>query len=275
MKLWAISDLHVGHAANRRAVENIAPRRDDWLILAGDVCETLDALGATLDLLCPRFAQLVWVPGNHELWTMPDEGLRGDAKYGAMVEACRRRGVLTPEDDYPIWQGEGGPHVIAPLFLLYDYSFAPPGMSVSEALAWAKEAGLECVDERVLHPDPYPSRQAWCAARCTATARRLDEALSLDLPMVLINHFPLLESHAMLPLIPRFKIWCGTRISSDWHARYRADVVVYGHLHLRTTRIRDATRFEEVSLGYPRQWDDPVDALLRQILPHPPSPFDR
>ncbi len=273
MKLWAISDLHVGHAANRRAVEAMRPRPSDWLILAGDVCETQAALAATLDLLGPRFAQLVWVPGNHELWTMPDEPLRGRDKYDAMVEVCRSRGVLTPEDDYPVWRGEGGPHLIAPLFLLYDYSFAPPGMGPAEALAWAKQAGLECVDERVLHPDPYPTRADWCAARCRASARRLDAALAHDLPMVLVNHFPLMDNHAVLPLIPRFKIWCGTRITSDWHARYRAAVVVYGHLHLRTTRFRDHTRFEEVSLGYPRQWDAPVDALLRQILPHPPSPL--
>ncbi len=37
--------------------------------------------------------------------------------------------------------------------------------------------------------------------------------------------------------------------------RYRADVVVSGHLHVRGTQTRDDTKFEEVSLGYARQWD--------------------
>ena len=31
-------------------------------------------------------------------------------------------------------------------------------------------------------------------------------------------------------------------------------VVVYGHLHIRNTQFREGVRFEEVSLGYPQQW---------------------
>ena len=57
----------------------------------------------------------------------------------------------------------------------------------------------------------------------------------------------------MLPLIPRFTIWCGTRRTADWHRRFRAAAVVYGHLHPKL-RLLDGVRFHEVSLGYPRQW---------------------
>jgi hypothetical protein len=127
-----------------------------------------------------------------------------------------------------------------------------------------------CADERLLAFDPYPTREAWCHARVEASAARLEACVAAEqLPTVLINHFPLLQDHAVLPLIPRFSIWCGTRRTEDWHQRFDARVVVYGHLHLRTTRYRDATRFEEVSLGYPRQYDGHVDDYVRQILPHP------
>jgi hypothetical protein len=46
---------------------------------------------------------------------------------------------------------------------------------------------------------------------------------------------------------------------------------VSGHLHIRSTAYRDGVRFEEVSLGYPRQWREGggVDAYLREILPGP------
>ena len=57
-----------------------------------------------------------------------------------------------------------------------------------------------------------------------------------------------------LPRIPRFSIWCGTRLTENWHLRYRAEVVIYGHLHIRGSYRRDGVRFEEVSLGYPREW---------------------
>jgi hypothetical protein len=72
-----------------------------------------------------------------------------------------------------------------------------------------------------------------------------------------------------IPRIPRFTPWCGTRRTEDWHRRYRAVVAVSGHLHVRRTDWRDDTRFEEVSLGYPKQWDQAkgVAAYLREIMP--------
>ena len=56
--------------------------------------------------------------------------------------------------------------------------------------------------------------------------------------------------------------------------RYRADVVVTGHLHMRATDWRDGTRFEEVSLGYPRHWtaSKGANSYLREVLPGPPPP---
>ncbi len=80
----------------------------------------------------------------------------------------------------------------------------------------------------------------------------------------------------MLPRIPRFMVWCGTRRTEDWHLRYRASVVVSGHLHIPCTRYVDGVRFEEVSLGYPEQWKRReaqrgwrLEDHLRQILPTP------
>lgn len=272
-KLWAISDLHAGHADNRRVIEQLPAHPGDWLALVGDLGETEEELAFVLDTLGPRFAKLIWVPGNHELWTYPkDSPLRGEAKYLRMVEVCRARGVLTPEDPYAIWDSGQGRYVIAPLFLLYDYSFAPDGMNVEAALDWAYEEGLYCADEFMLNPDPFPSREAWCAARCEQTAARLRAAVSEhDLPTVLINHFPLVQEHAVLPLIPRFTIWCGTRRTQDWHRRFRAAAVIYGHLHIPKQRILDDVRFHEVSLGYPRQWRHRPEVFtrLRQILPVP------
>jgi 3',5'-cyclic AMP phosphodiesterase CpdA len=277
MKLLAISDLHVAYADNRRALERTPRHPDDWLILGGDVCETSQQLDQALAALQDRFARLIWVPGNHELWTRPlSSGARGAQKYAELVEVCRRRGVVTPEDPYPLWEGPGGPHIVAPLFLLYDYSFAPDEVPAGAAVAWAAQAGILCSDEYLLHPDPFPSRAAWCAARVASTERRLEAAVAAwPHPTVLINHFPLRRELAMLPRIPRFSIWCGTSRSEDWHVRYRANSVVYGHLHRRGTHWIDGVRFEEVSLGYPGQWQPEgrgLEPWLREILPARPVP---
>jgi hypothetical protein len=195
--------------------------------------------------------------------------LRGVARYHRLVELCRRLGVLTPEDPYRVWYGPGGPVVVAPLFVLYDYSFRMPGLrNKEESLAYAHETGIVCTDEYLLHPDPYPGREDWCRARVTETERRL-AACDPALPTVLVNHYPLVREPTDVLHYPEFAQWCGTELTADWHLRFRATVVVYGHLHIPRTTVHDGVRFEEVSLGYPREWRrfGPTPDPMRAILP--------
>jgi 3',5'-cyclic AMP phosphodiesterase CpdA len=272
MKLYALSDLHLRYEHNQQALESLAPHPEDWLIVAGDVGEKPEHLDFAWRTLTARFQKVLWVPGNHELWTVSREqsAPRGEARYQEVVAQCRSYGVLTPEDPYPRWPGEGPHRVLVPLFLLYDYSFRPDHVSEQDAINWALEEHILCTDEAVLHPDPYPSRAAWCAARVEQSLARL-EALPADCSTILINHFPLRYEHVRLPRIPRFSIWCGTKKTEDWHVRFRAEVVVSGHLHMPATLWRDGVRFEEVSLGYPKQWSwrGDISGLLREILPGP------
>lgn len=254
--LYAVSDLHVDHAENREFVQQMRPHSSgDWLIVAGDVADDRAGLEWALRLLSERFERLIWVPGNHELLTYKDDPLqlRGERRYRHLVELCREIGVLTPEDPFARWDGPGGPVLVAPLFLLYDYSF---GRNVApskvEAMRLAHEAGVVCVDEYLLYPDPFPSREAWCEARVAEAERRLlaaDPALST----VLVNHFPLTAEPTRVLRRPEFAQWCGTSLTADWHRRFRATAVVYGHLHIPRTTWQDGVRFEEVSIGYPRE----------------------
>ncbi len=245
--------------------------------MAGDVGSRVADIEWALGRLADRFARVVWVPGNHDLWTPPGDPveLRGEARYDHLVAVCRRLGVVTPEDPYLVWEGAGGPAVVAPVFVLYDYSFRPAGAATqAEALRRARAAGVVCSDERLLHPDPHPTREAWCRARVAATERRLD-AIAPELPTVLVNHYPLVREPTRLLRHPEFAQWCGTDRTADWHRRYRAASVVYGHLHIPRTTWSDGVPFREVSVGYPREWRGrPAEAIRpRQILPLPePEP---
>ncbi|MDQ1740828.1 MAG: hypothetical protein QOE53_2480 [Pseudonocardiales bacterium] len=273
-KLLAVSDLHMGYADNRKIVDHLQPTTDqDWLLVAGDVGEVAEQIASTLAALRSRFATVIWVPGNHELWSHKADPLtlRGDYRYQHLVGLCREIGVLTPEDPYPVWTGGGGPVTVAPLFLLYDYTFRPPGADTQEAaLEAAYQSGIVCTDEHLLHPDPYPSREAWCRARVEYTMQRL-AARDPELPTVLVNHYPLTRLPTLVLRHPEFAQWCGTELTADWHQRYAAAAVVYGHLHIPRTTFEDGTRFEEVSLGYPREWQarSQVKQWPRQILPVP------
>lgn len=239
--------------------------------MAGDVAEKIADIEWALRTLRDRFAAVIWVPGNHELWTIGTDPvqLRGAAKYQYLVALCRQIGVITPEDPFPRWEGAGGPAVIVPLFVPYDYSFLPDGTATkAEALALAYETGIVCSDEALLHTDPYPSMEAWSHDRAEATERRL-AALPPGTATVLVSHFPLTREPTLVLRYPVFAQWCGTERTADWHLRFGAQAVVYGHLHIPRTTWQDGVRFEEVSLGYPQELaaNPARPRALRQILP--------
>jgi 3',5'-cyclic AMP phosphodiesterase CpdA len=292
-RLLAISDLHVGYPENRAYAGALSPDSpEDWLIVAGDVGETFADVGFVLASLANRFAKVIWTPGNHELWTLPSDPvtLRGVARYEAFLKLCRRFGIVTPEDEYPVWDGTDGPVTVAPLFTLYDYSFLPdllpdgqavPGRAAADpvasvlaaidgavnddsraaALSAARKAGIKPADEGRLHADPHPSVAAWCRDRVEATKRRLS---AVDGPLVLVSHWPLLREPTRALRHQAFAPWCGTTLTGGWHTRFQVRTAVYGHLHIPRTTHHDGVRFEEVSVGYPREWQ------RRGTAPPPP-----
>jgi 3',5'-cyclic AMP phosphodiesterase CpdA len=281
MRLLAISDLHIGYQENRAYADSLAPADpDDWLIVAGDVGEVFADVGFVLASLANRFARVIWVPGNHELWTLPSDPVaaRGLARYEALVKVCRRFGVLTPEDEFPLWEGPGGPVTVAPLFTLYDYSLRPDGAAGAgrvdletagsepanlraAALRAADAAGIAPADEGRLYADPYPSVADWCRDRVAVTESRL---AAVDGPMVLVSHWPLIEAPVAKLRHPAYAPWCGTTLTAGWHTRYPVLAGVYGHLHIPGTTHHDGVRFEEVSVGNPREWQ------RRGTAPPPP-----
>ena len=89
-------------------------------------------------------------------------------------------------------------------------------------------------------------------------------------PTVLVNHFPMVREPCDALFYPEFALWCGTTATADWHTRYNAICSVYGHLHIPRTTWYDGVRFEEVSVGYPREWRRRKPyRWLRQVLPDP------
>jgi 3',5'-cyclic AMP phosphodiesterase CpdA len=282
-RLLALSDLHVGHPKNRAIVANLPPGDDgDWLLVAGDVGEMFADIEWALRLLSERFTKVVWVPGNHELWTRRIDPVtaRGEERYRMLVDVCRRLGVVTPEDPYPVFADEtDATATVVPLFLGYDYTFLPDGaLTKAEALEHAYKTGVVCSDEMLLYPDPYPTRDAWCDARIEQTERRLAAELDPARKVIFVNHYPLVREPTDILRYPQFAQWCGTIRTADWHVTYNAAAVVYGHLHIPRVTWHDGVRFEEVSMGYPREWERRASwfgtrqpRVPWQILPHLPA----
>jgi predicted phosphodiesterase len=122
MRVFAVSDIHVDYEINAKWVANVSRSeyRDDVLILAGDVSDTLRLLDWCLSTLAARFHQVLFVPGNHELWVVRDGRTKNSldkfqdvaavvASSGASMKLFCKNGVS-----------------IVPLLGWYDYSFGEP-----------------------------------------------------------------------------------------------------------------------------------------------------
>lgn len=244
--LWAVSDLHIAAPGNQSIVDELLwpTHPADWLIVAGDIAERSSSVIAVLAELVSRYEQVIWVPGNHELFSRSADAHRGMDRYRDLVQRCRDIGVLTPEDDYPVF----GEHTVVPMFTLYDYSWRDPSTSVSEALHAAEEKGVVFTDEIAIAP--YVDIPTWCRDRLSYTVRRLSRITG---PTVLINHWPLIRKVTDNLAIPEIALWSGSRDTEEWPQRFRASTVVYGHLHIPLVREFDGVVHAEVSLGYPRE----------------------
>lgn len=255
--LHAVSDLHVGNRHNREVLKRIRPANpDDWLIAAGDVAERLAAIEWALTLLRDRFATCCGCRATMSCGRTAMTGTTCAACAVTTGSSTCAEGleVATPEDPCPLWDGADGPVRTAPLFLLYDYTVLAPGTTTKEESLRAEHASrVVCTDEYLLHPDPYSSREAWCRARVEVTEQRL-AAVTGDDPLGLVNHWPLMREPTRIMTHQHFPQWCETELTADWHTRFGASVAVYGHLHIPRRTNYDGVRFEEVSIGYPREW---------------------
>lgn len=249
-QLYAISDLHIDYAQNQATLDSLQAYPDDHLLVAGDISHRIDLFEYCMQLLSQKFAQVYWCPGNHDLWEDSAAQLAGLAKYQALIRVCDSYGIHHPEGPYVQLQLNGKACHICPTFTGYDYSFSPYPSDPASALAWAQEERHVSADESRLKTQPFESMRHWCQHRIDYTATRL---AACEDSILYLNHYPILAEHAVLPLIPRFSVWCGTHLSEIFLERFPIETVVYGHLHIPRSFTENGVHFHETSFGYPKQ----------------------
>ena len=247
MRVYAISDLHTDFRENRALLERIPATEHlrDALIVAGDVASAIPTVEETLGFLRGRFAELFYVPGNHELW------VRGEArdsveKFHAVLAACARVGVRTaPARVGGAW--------IVPLFSWYHDSFDVTGEGDEESLeAWSDRyfcrwpAGVERVDELFL--------------AMNAAALR-----TYDAPVITFSHF--VPRTELVPPVRwlRFKGLPKVAGSEGIETQLRAvgsRVHVFGHSHIPEDRVLGGVRYVQ---NYLRASGSGEGGLLKRI----------
>jgi predicted phosphodiesterase len=228
MRIYAISDLHTDFRENREVLQRAVghDHRGDALIVAGDVADSEAVLRDTLELLVSRFAEVFFVPGNHELWVRGEERTSVD-KFHAVLRVCDEAGVRTRPARV------GGAWVV-PLFSWYDASFDVRGEGVEAELeAWSDlyfcrwPDDVERVDRFFLamnepHVHPY------------------------DGPAITFSHF--VPRPELLPRVEwlRFKglpLVAGSPGIDQQVRRAGAAVHVFGHTHIAGDTVIDGVRY--------------------------------
>lgn len=121
-RLFATSDIHIDYPTNREWLRNLSETdyKEDLLILAGDVSDSLDLLRECFENLASRFYKVLYVPGNHDLWVVRNQKTIDSLdKFNLIKQLAEESGVgMTPFHHKSL--------SIFPLFGWYDYSFGPP-----------------------------------------------------------------------------------------------------------------------------------------------------
>lgn len=240
MRIFATSDLHVDYAVNAQWVEDLSTfdYRDDVLIVAGDVSDSLPLLERALAALARRFRRVFFVPGNHDLWVVRDAP--GKTSLQKLAEV--RDGVMQAGACIETGMLEGV--AILPLFSWYDYSF-----------------GLPTEELRAIWMDYTACR--WPAGFEPHDVATHFESFNSDLRVppgashvITFSHFlPRLDvMPAQIPADKRviYPV-LGTRALDAKLRALGAHTHVYGHSHVnRRVRI-DGVTYVNNAFGYPRE----------------------
>lgn len=263
MRLLALSDIHVDYQENMAWIEALSKTAysQDVLLLAGDVSHELERFERALSLLRERFAEVFFVPGNHDLWIVKSPYSDSIEKFHDLLERCVKLGVKTRPEK--VGRGEKSVWVLP----LYSWYVMPE----------------EGEDSLYMHKrGEDPSLESWAdshfirwpnfaeAEHAAGYFSQLNEAhldRDFDAPVVSMSHFlPRLdlimntpEENAEKGKVPdlnrsfNFSRVAGSKTLERQIRQAGSTVHVYGHQHRNRYRQVDGILYVSHCLGYKQE----------------------
>jgi predicted phosphodiesterase len=248
MRVFAISDLHVDYEPNAQWVRQLSLSEycNDALIVAGDVSDVPDRLRSCLETLSRRFAHVLFVPGNHDLWVIRDEPeLDSFGKFDrvqALVRSCGASMDVLHHRELSI----------VPLLGWYDDSFGTPGDALLQR--W--------MDYRACRwPAGFEARDTADAFLAMNRYRRRNDSEVI----VSYSHF-LPRIDVMPKAIPQSKRYLypvlGSTALGEQVKALQSAVHVYGHSHVNRRIRLEGTLFVNNAFAYPHEAHIAAKALV-------------
>ena len=231
MRLFATSDLHTDYKENFRWLQELSDTeyRNDTLIVAGDISDRMEIIRETLLLLRSKFHQLLFTPGNHELWVRGMD-INSLEKFQLVLDLCDELEIATkPLRLQDCW--------IVPLFSWYDGVFEPKMKSWADFHFCKWPADTAPLSDYFLRlNDPYLK--------------------AYDAPVITFSHF--IPRHDLLPPKEYLRIsWlANVSICAELENQIRqlnSRVHICGHTHTTFDRVIDGVRYVQNAVRYPKE----------------------
>ncbi len=263
--MWALSDIHIDFHENWEFIQGLSnvSFQNDVLLVAGDATDRCERLQQALGVLKQKFAEVAFVPGNHELWLRKGDDFRHSVeKFYHILSLCKRIGVRTDpfrhgSDQYAVW--------IVPLFSWY------AGPDQAEHSLFLEKPDVDDKTD-TLWSDFFLTR--WPEDLNSGPAEffaRLNHERTMrtyDAPVISFSHF-LPRQELMLStqaerarselvykdIHPEFNFSrvAGSTLIDQQLRTINSQVHVYGHQHRNRNRLVDGVRYLSHCLGYPKE----------------------
>ncbi len=237
MRVFTVSDLHVDYEENDRWVSQISQSdyTGDVLLCPGDISHHISSVRRTLERLRRCFREVVYVPGNHELWLQKRENTDSIVRFNDVLAVAADCGVYTQ----PLLTGG---LALVPLFAWYDFSFGSPSSHLRSA--W--------VD---FHACSWPG--AMEAPEVAEYFRSLNHPAirTYDEPVISFSHFVPREELLPRPESSRafLRPVLGSEAIDTQLRQLGSRMHIYGHYHVNGRREFDGVTYINNSFGYPTE----------------------
>jgi predicted phosphodiesterase len=239
MRVFALSDIHVDYEVNARWVSGLSliDYQQDVLILAGDVSDSIQRLEHCLHAFTNRFRRVFFVPGNHDLWVIRDQGqINSLDKFNMIKVVAERCGVSMKAEVI-------GEVEIIPLLGWYDNSFGVPEPELLDvwmdfrACRWPEGwVGSDITNHFVGLNDAYDIAKGDVRISFSHFLPRID-VMPAFIPQAMRKIYPILGSSRLEQLVRDI----------------RPDIHVYGHSHVNRDVTIDGINYINNAFAYPHE----------------------